>query len=508
MQRPFETHKLPKLPFVVGYIGLIAAAGLIKAWAGEAPLHPGPLVAIATCIVFAAGLMAYPFAADYFHQREEELAERQRALETLARTTAETAEQIGIAAAGLHTVTELAEKNLKSAEQLPQKLQEKIHELSQRLAKTHAAEAEKLEAAAAKIFLAAADLAKLQAAPSQPGPTTPKLGEDRAAQSSPPAETAPKAEPVSSSIAPATGKVLSRRSPATADAEPAPKIDPPTLSAPPDSPIPAAVAEPAAAAIAPAALTAETTAAVAAALAAADALVMEVPHEELHTTVAPFAYIAKSAATPKPSDGGAAAPPPKRNKRAKPAAEEPVPATTPPALPPAEVTLTPGRDEGETPPKDTHDTNSPILELGISDDTALSPTGSVSNEATSPPFAFAKKSPAAPKRSEGGPPISKAPTSPPPATESALSSDGATRLLVTAYIGIGNKLFVRGDGPGLSPDKGVPLSFVSIGKWRWETADATAPVTVKLYKNDQQECAALGPVVLAPGHQHEVTADF
>ena len=186
MQRPFETHKLPKLPFVVGYIGLIAAAGLIKAWAGEAPLHPGPLVAIATCIVFAAGLMAYPFAADYFHQREEELAERQRALETLARTTAETAEQIGIAAAGLHTVTELAEKNLKSAEQLPQKLQEKIHELSQRLAKTHAAEAEKLEAAAAKIFLAAADLAKLQAAPSQPGPTTPKLGEDRAAQSSPP----------------------------------------------------------------------------------------------------------------------------------------------------------------------------------------------------------------------------------------------------------------------------------------------------------------------------------
>ncbi|MEI6861799.1 MAG: hypothetical protein WCL04_06050, partial [Verrucomicrobiota bacterium] len=92
--------------------------------------------------------------------------------------------------------------------------------------------------------------------------------------------------------------------------------------------------------------------------------------------------------------------------------------------------------------------------------------------------------------------------------ESALSSDGATRLLVTAYIGIGNKLFIRGDGPGLRPDLGVPLQFVSIGKWRWETAEATGPLTVRLYKNDQQECAALGPVTLKPGRQSEVTADF
>src|ERR1022692_3344174 len=48
------------------------------------------------------------------------------------------------------------------------------------------------------------------------------------------------------------------------------------------------------------------------------------------------------------------------------------------------------------------------------------------------------------------------------------SGDGATRLVVTAYIGIGNRLFIRGNGPGLSWDKGVPLTFVSIGKWRWE----------------------------------------
>ncbi len=91
--------------------------------------------------------------------------------------------------------------------------------------------------------------------------------------------------------------------------------------------------------------------------------------------------------------------------------------------------------------------------------------------------------------------------------ESSVSIDGATRLLVTAYIGIGNKLFIRGDGPGLSPDKGVPMQFVSIGKWGWSTNDATGPVACKLYKND--ETAALsGEIFIEPGQHVEVTALF
>ena len=93
-------------------------------------------------------------------------------------------------------------------------------------------------------------------------------------------------------------------------------------------------------------------------------------------------------------------------------------------------------------------------------------------------------------------------------TETVISSDGATRLLVTAYIGIGNRLFIRGEGPGLSWDKGVPLQFVSIGKWRWETSDAAAPVKFKLFKNDETECAALGSRTLDPGQQAEVNATF
>jgi hypothetical protein len=87
------------------------------------------------------------------------------------------------------------------------------------------------------------------------------------------------------------------------------------------------------------------------------------------------------------------------------------------------------------------------------------------------------------------------------------SADGRTRLTVTSYIGIGNKLYLRGEGPGLSTTKGVPLQFISIGRWRWETGDATAPVVCRILKNDKFE-APIGPLTLAPGTEQEVSATF
>jgi len=105
------------------------------------------------------------------------------------------------------------------------------------------------------------------------------------------------------------------------------------------------------------------------------------------------------------------------------------------------------------------------------------------------------------------PPAEVAPAAP-GNPEPAVSADGATRLVVTAYIGIGNRLFIRGEGPGLSWEKGVPLAFVSIGKWRWETNDAAAPVRFKLYKNDEVECTALGERSVGPGAQQDLTASF
>ncbi len=89
-----------------------------------------------------------------------------------------------------------------------------------------------------------------------------------------------------------------------------------------------------------------------------------------------------------------------------------------------------------------------------------------------------------------------------------LTGDGSTRLMVTAYIGIGNRIFIRGEGPGLSWDEGVPLEFVSIGKWRWQTPNAPEAVRFKLYKNDREECRSVRTDSIEPGHLQEVTASF
>ena len=81
------------------------------------------------------------------------------------------------------------------------------------------------------------------------------------------------------------------------------------------------------------------------------------------------------------------------------------------------------------------------------------------------------------------------------ATESATGATG-TALIVNLMIGIGNKPFVRGTGPGLSRDKGVPMSFLGIGRWQWVSPDPEAPATVEVWKNDQ---SPMGEALHLPG---------
>ncbi len=86
----------------------------------------------------------------------------------------------------------------------------------------------------------------------------------------------------------------------------------------------------------------------------------------------------------------------------------------------------------------------------------------------------------------------------PASDEAAPSAAGATgtALIVNLMIGIGNKPFVRGTGPGLSRDKGVPMSFLGIGRWQWVSPDPEAPATVEVWKNDQ---SPMGEALHLPG---------
>jgi len=89
----------------------------------------------------------------------------------------------------------------------------------------------------------------------------------------------------------------------------------------------------------------------------------------------------------------------------------------------------------------------------------------------------------------------------PAAPESAADGTG-TALIVNLMIGIGNKPFVRGTGSGLSQDKGIPMSFLGIGRWRWISPDPEAPATVEVWKNDQSPMGE--PLHISGGEPLEV----
>ncbi|NBR22078.1 MAG: hypothetical protein EBT88_17345, partial [Proteobacteria bacterium] len=56
---------------------------------------------------------------------------------------------------------------------------------------------------------------------------------------------------------------------------------------------------------------------------------------------------------------------------------------------------------------------------------------------------------------------------------------GMTTVIAKVMIGIGNKPYVRGEGPGLSWEEGVPMNFLEIGKWAWSPSRKNASVTIQ-----------------------------
>jgi len=65
-------------------------------------------------------------------------------------------------------------------------------------------------------------------------------------------------------------------------------------------------------------------------------------------------------------------------------------------------------------------------------------------------------------------------------------SAAAKKTVITAQIdiGFGNTLFVRGEGPGLSWDSGVPMNSVDAGTWSVAISGAKSPVVFKFLVND------------------------
>lgn len=105
------------------------------------------------------------------------------------------------------------------------------------------------------------------------------------------------------------------------------------------------------------------------------------------------------------------------------------------------------------------------------------------------------------------PALIETPETPRPARAKKAAANACATLVAQVLIGIGNKPYVRGEGPGLSTEKGVPMQFVEIGKWEWVCPEAGEPVLLQIYKNDEVP-SSLGEILLEPGQRRAVTPTF
>ncbi len=634
--------QFPLWIFIVTDLALVGVAAVIAAQAPR-PFSPATILWVVTCVILGVIVGLVPIIWHFERKKNEALDDRQRALEALARTVSSSAEQISIATAGLHEITELAHKNLRQADQLPHRLQEKIAEFQVQLAQANdtekeelerellalrTSETERLEAAAQRIAKTSAEWVKLEAATAQHlvavtdglkqlgQDTTKSISQTHAAAEKTLAQArldaarslgdastqAVKAIEAARAAAlenitqqltaliasvahDAATQIAARLASSSAVLEaqiarfeasrsaavtlaPAPitsAIGSESKKPVPEPTVNSVAATPVAM---PAELTPQPSAPLAPPAEPASSSSAEPPNSLPSSQALPQAATPAAKRPRKPRREEASPPPPSSgpNPVATPASE-PVAArftstSNEPAVTSTNESVNGHEQRSSATPSDV-ESPAPVAPLSSRSDTpaVIKPSAAasvttpdiavpapvpplpvpamesaVSSVSTTPPAVAASSDELA---TDGGEDANKTPGRKRPARKSSaddtpalalgldeseftgmnrkamrgmmervLTSDGATRLLVTAYIGIGNRLFLRGEGPGLSWERGVPLEFVSIGKWRWQTNDATQPVQFKIYKNDELECPSLGKQAVDPGYQQEVTAGF
>jgi chemotaxis protein histidine kinase CheA len=459
--------RLNKFHFILIDLVFLGVAGLI-AYNAKNPFAPLPFVSAVVLVVLGGIALLIPFLTDYAADcKEAANDERERLAEQTARLGA-AAESLTRAAAQIKSVEEAVHKAAHAAENLPYRMQEKLAEFNDALAEKENADREALERELDELRAANSDQLKALAEKIQ------KISGDWTALETAARKHLQQAADAQSKLnaatTDATDKAVAAVTKAANDVEAHLKSALDELETRLAS-APAPTAPPERKRKAPAPAAAETPAAV-----VEDSLAEPAPASETPEAVAPAQL--PPAETPSAVVEDSVA--------------EPAPASEAPAAAEPAIDLSAMVAEPPKPKKPRVKKPKPEALLA---EVSATPTEPASAAEPTPAPATSSEEPT-PSGDAGG-----------SAPEVSASSDGATRLLATAYIGIGNKLFIRGDGPGLSWDVGVPMQFVSIGKWGWSTGEASGPVRVKLYKNDEL-AAPLGEITLESGKHTEVTAAF
>ena len=91
------------------------------------------------------------------------------------------------------------------------------------------------------------------------------------------------------------------------------------------------------------------------------------------------------------------------------------------------------------------------------------------------------KKPAPAKKS--APAVRKAPVA--PAVKKTAPKAVLTTISARIDVGFGNSLHLRGEGPGLSWDKGVVMTCIGDDHWTLALAESARPVVFKFLLNDE-----------------------
>lgn len=94
-----------------------------------------------------------------------------------------------------------------------------------------------------------------------------------------------------------------------------------------------------------------------------------------------------------------------------------------------------------------------------------------------------------------------------PAVKAVPSTKVATKIVANIDVGFGNTLYIRGEGPGLNWEKGVPLDCVADDQWSLTLSETARPVVFKFLINDLTWSVG-DDYLVQPGSTAELTPAF
>ncbi|HVU35781.1 MAG TPA: hypothetical protein VHE61_20235 [Opitutaceae bacterium] len=82
-----------------------------------------------------------------------------------------------------------------------------------------------------------------------------------------------------------------------------------------------------------------------------------------------------------------------------------------------------------------------------------------------------------------------------------------TKIIARIDVGFGNALYVRGDGPSLTWNQGVPMTCVASDQWELVLGESSGAISFKVLLNDTTWCTGADSTV-ASGATVTVTPEF